>query len=66
VTLIVSNGIAFSPTGARCTLQTRVATPAAYDLDLDDGVISNRRIFVDYTSTRDRVDGACVDVDGCL
>ena len=65
--VIVSNGIAFSPDGDTLYFtDTRRYTSYAYDLDLDDGVISNRRVFADYTSTRDRPDGACVDVDGCL
>lgn len=65
--VIVSNGIAFSPDGRTLYFtDTRRYTSFAYDLDLDEGVISNRRVFADYSSTRDRPDGACIDVDGCL
>src|SRR5688572_17012314 len=65
--VIVSNGIAFSPDGRTLYFtDTRRYTSYAYDFDLDDGVITNRRIFADYSSTRDRPDGACVDVNGCL
>jgi sugar lactone lactonase YvrE len=65
--VIVSNGIAFSPDGKTLYFtDTRRYTSYAYDLDLDDGVITNRRVFADYSATGDRPDGACVDVDGCL
>ena len=65
--VIVSNGIAFSPDGRTLYFtDTRRYTTYAYDLDLDDGVITDRRIFADYSATGERPDGACVDVDGCL
>ncbi|GGB12464.1 gluconolactonase [Brucella endophytica] len=65
--VIVSNGIAFSPDGRTLYFtDTRRHLSYAYDLDLDDGVITNRRIFADYTGTGDRPDGACVDIDGCV
>lgn len=65
--VIVANGIAFSPDGRTLYFtDTRRYTSYAYDLDLDDGVVTNRRIFADYTATGDRPDGACVDADGCL
>jgi sugar lactone lactonase YvrE len=65
--VVVSNGIAFSPDGRTLYFtDTRRYTSYAYDLDIDDGVITNRRIFADYSAARDRPDGACVDVDGCV
>jgi sugar lactone lactonase YvrE len=65
--VIVSNGIAFSPDGKTLYFtDTRRYTSYAYDLDLDDGTVTNRRVFADYSATGDRPDGACVDVDGCL
>ena len=65
--VVVSNGIAFSPDGRTLYFtDTRRYTSFAYDLDLDDGVITNRRIFADYSASGDRPDGACVDADGCL
>lgn len=65
--VIVSNGIAFSPDGRTLYFtDTRQFQSFAYDLDLDDGVITNRRLFADYSATGDRPDGACVDADGCL
>jgi sugar lactone lactonase YvrE len=65
--VIVANGIAFSPDGRTLYFtDTRRHASYAYDLDLDDGVITNRRIFADYMATGDRPDGACVDADGCI
>ncbi|MBT3532864.1 MAG: SMP-30/gluconolactonase/LRE family protein [Rhodospirillaceae bacterium] len=65
--IIVTNGIAHSPDNRTLYFtDTRRFTTWAFDLDPDDGTISNRRIFADYTATGDRPDGACIDVDGCL
>ncbi|MEO3997445.1 SMP-30/gluconolactonase/LRE family protein [Mesorhizobium sp. CAU 1732] len=65
--VIVANGIAFSPDGKTLYFtDTRRYQSFAFDLDLDDGVVTRRRLLADYSSTGDRPDGACVDVDGCL
>lgn len=65
--VIVSNGIAFSPDGRTLHFtDTRRHVSFAYDLDPDDGVVTNRRVFADHRSTGERPDGACVDVDGCI
>lgn len=65
--VVVSNGIAFSPDGDRLYFtDTRRNTSFAFDLDLDDGAITNRRVFADYRASGDRPDGACVDAEGCL
>lgn len=65
--VVVSNGIAFSPEGDTLYFtDTRRYKSFAFDLDLDDGAITNQRVFADYTEMRDRPDGACVDVDGCI
>jgi sugar lactone lactonase YvrE len=37
---------------------------SAYDFDLDDGVLSNKRAFA--TFERGAPDGSCVDAEGCL
>ncbi|MGF7160853.1 sugar lactone lactonase YvrE [Rhodoligotrophos appendicifer] len=64
----VSNGLAFSPDGR--TLYHSDSYPAvrtvwAWDLDPDDGAVSNRRVFVDTKGMAGRPDGAAVDADGC-
>lgn len=65
--VVVSNGIAFTPDGRTLYFtDTRNFTTWAFDVDPDDGTISNRRVFADYSATGERPDGACVDVDGCL
>jgi len=65
--ITVCNGIAFSPDNDKFYLSdTRRFQTWVFDLDVDDGALSNQRIFADYSGTGDRPDGACVDVDGCL
>jgi len=65
--VIVSNGIAFSPDNRTFYFtDTRRYCTWAFDFDLDDGLISNRRLFADYSASGERPDGACVDVDGGL
>lgn len=65
--IIVTNTVAISPDQKTLYVSdTRRFTIWAFDLDADDGALSNRRVFVDFTGTRDRPDGACVDTDGCL
>lgn len=61
----VTNSVAISPDQKTLYFSdTRRFTLYAFDLDVDAGTISNRRVFVDYTATRDRPDGACVDSEG--
>jgi sugar lactone lactonase YvrE len=63
--IIASNGMAFSPddrTMYYC--DSRQDTVWAYDLDLDSGRISNRRVFISTKDVPARVDGATVDVEG--
>ncbi len=65
--VIVSNGIAFAPDGATLYFtDTRRHTTWRFDLDLDDGTLSNRCVFADHTASSERPDGACVDADGCI
>lgn len=65
--VIVSNGIAFSPDGGTLYFtDTRRHLCYAYDLDLDDGAVSNRRVLADHRSTGERPDGTCVDAEGCV
>jgi sugar lactone lactonase YvrE len=65
--VIVSNGIAFAPDGATLYFtDTRRHITWRFDLDLDDGALTNRRVFADHSATRERPDGACVDADGSV
>ncbi len=65
--VIVANGIAFASDGKTLYFtDTRRFTTWCFDLDLDDGALSNRRVFADYSATGERPDGACVDADGCI
>jgi L-arabinonolactonase len=66
--LFVSNGLAFSPDNRTAYLADShpdVRRIWAFDFDLDDGMLSNRRVFVDTAGTAGRPDGAAIDVDGC-
>jgi sugar lactone lactonase YvrE len=63
----VTNSVAISPDQTTLYFSdTRRFTLYAFDLDVEAGVITNRRVFVDYTATRERPDGACVDADGFI
>jgi sugar lactone lactonase YvrE len=63
--VIVSNTIAFSPDDATLYFSdTRRFTTWCFDLDVEAGALSRRRVFVDHTAARDRPDGACVDAGG--
>lgn len=65
--IIVTNSIATSPDDRVLYVSdTRRYVLWAFDLDPDDGVLSNRRVFVDYARERGRPDGACVDSEGCV
>jgi sugar lactone lactonase YvrE len=65
--VIVTNSITTSPDDRVLYVSdTRRYVMWAFDLDPDDGTLTNRRIFVDYTGARGRPDGACVDADGCV
>jgi len=65
--VVVSNGITFTPDGRTLYFtDTRRFTTWAFDLDPDDGTLSNQRVFADYSAGGDRPDGACMDVDGCM
>ncbi len=65
--IIVPNSIAFAPDGRTFYFaDTRRYAIWAWDLDLDDGVIANRRLFADTTGRPGRPDGSCIDAEGCL
>ena len=66
--LLTQNGLAWSPDGA--TMYLSDSHPQrqliwAYDYDVDAGVPSNRRLFVDMNPYPGRPDGAAVDSEGC-
>jgi L-arabinonolactonase len=66
--LYVANGLAFSPDGR--TLYHSDSFPAVrsiwrWDLDVANGTIANRRLFVDTHGMPGRPDGGAVDADGC-
>ncbi len=65
--LLVPNGLGFSPDGR--TMYLSDSHPAAqriwaFDLD-DEGLPSQRRLFVDMRQHPGRPDGAAVDAEGC-
>ncbi len=65
--LMTPNGLGMSPDG--CTLYLSDSHPAvqkiwAFDLNLDHGFLSNRRLFVDMNDWPGRPDGAAVDARG--
>jgi sugar lactone lactonase YvrE len=67
--LITQNGLAWSPDGRTMYLsdshpQRRLVW--AFDFDCDQGMPSNRRVFVDmHGHPPGRPDGAAMDADGC-
>lgn len=65
--IVVTNGLAFAPDGRTLYFtDTRRYLSFAFDLDPDDGTLSNRRLFADHRASGDRPDGAAVDAEGCL
>lgn len=63
--IIASNGMAFSPDDKTLYFcDSRQDTVWAYDLDIDAGAISNRRVFISTKDIPGRVDGATVDAEG--
>ena len=66
--LLTQNGLAFSPDGRTMYLSDSHPLSQqvwAFDYDIDAGVPSNRRPFVDMRNHPGRPDGAAVDADGC-
>ena len=45
---------------------THVQDLWAFDYDIEEGVISNRRVFKDWTRQIGRPDGATTDSQGCI
>lgn len=66
--LATPNGLAFSPDGRTLYLSDSHPTIQkiwAFDYDIENGQLSNRRIFLDMQHYAGRPDGATVDSDGC-
>lgn len=64
--IIVTNTICTTPDGRTLYMSdTRRFTTWAFDIAAD-GMLGNRRVFVDHTAANDRPDGACVDADGYI
>jgi sugar lactone lactonase YvrE len=66
--LLVPNGLAFSPDGRTMYLSDshpKVQQIWAFDYDIETGMPSRRRLFVDMNPLPGRPDGAAVDEDGC-
>lgn len=62
---IVSNGMAFSPDDKTLVFgDSRGDTVWKYDLDLDSGDISNKRLYLDSSGLPWRFDGATFDSEG--
>ena len=63
----VPNSISWSPDNRTMYFaDTHLQLIWAFDFDLDDGVMSHRRVFKDWTGTEAKPDGSTVDADGCL
>lgn len=65
---VVPNGLAFSPDGRtlyHSDSHVSVRTVWAWDFDLAEGRISNRRVLIDTHGLPGRPDGGCCDADGC-
>ena len=62
---IVSNAMAFSPDGKTLVFgDSRGETVWKYDLDLEQGEISNKRVFISTEGLPWRIDGATFDAQG--
>ncbi len=62
----IVNGLAFSPDGKTMYVSETVGTPKvwAFDYDVEEGVPSNRRVFIEAESMGLHPDGATVDEEG--
>lgn len=65
--IIVPNSLAFSPDDRTMYLaDTYRHVIHAYDYDIDDGALTNKRLFADLSGRPGRPDGSAVDAEGCL
>lgn len=66
--LMTQNGLAFAPDGRTMYLSDshpQVQKVWAFDYEIDSGVPSRQRLFIDMLEHPGRPDGAAVDADGC-
>ena len=64
---VLPNSIAWSPDNRTMYFaDTHNQVIWSFDYDIDDGVISNRRVFKDWTHQLGRPDGSTVDTEGYL
>jgi sugar lactone lactonase YvrE len=65
--ITVPNSIAFSPDDRTFYFADSFKREIwAYDFDLADGAIANRRMFAKIDADAGGPDGSCIDADGCL
>ncbi len=63
--VVLANGITFSPDNKTFTLaDTPNHVLWAFDYDIDNAVVSNRRVLRTFDPPQGRPDGACVDAEG--
>ena len=63
----LSNGIAWSPDDRTMYFcDSRPGHIWAYDYDIDQGTIANRRLHVDFSGRKGHPDGCAIDADGGL
>ncbi len=64
--IYASNGLAFSPDGTTAYhADSRRRVVWSWHVDVGDGSLSDRRVFVELSGDQGVPDGATVDVDGC-
>jgi L-arabinonolactonase len=65
--MILSNGIAWSPDyKVFYVCESRPGVVYAFDFDLDEGHIANRRVLIDYAGRDEGPDGCAMDAEGGL
>ena len=65
--MMISNGIAWSPDNKTLYFcDSRPGKIYAYDFDIENGTIENKRVFMDFQGRKGRPDGCAMDQDGFL
>jgi len=65
--MMMSNGIAWDPDDKTLYFcDSRPGKIYAYDFDIENGTIANKRIFMDFVGRKGRPDGCTMDLDGFL